>query len=212
LKFLSIFRKSNMFKSTTVSQAVALLAVVTACGLSQAESTSGYSAAGTGTVTATARVNLSVTVPKLILLRVGAAGGTPTNLAWTAVPTIPAGAATPLTGSNQAATWDGTAPVFGGVTNPGAVAAFAWTNSSGGGSLACATTSLTGGLAAADFAVASGAGLAHPGTTAACATPTTFARNAVQSGSWTYSILPATLNGLAAGAYSGLITYTATSL
>jgi hypothetical protein len=201
-----------MRKLNILSTAIALAGLALVATSAQAESTSGYDAAGTATVTATARVNLSVTVPKLILLRVGAAGGTPTNLAWTAVPTIPAGAATPLTGSNQAATWDGTAPVFGGVTNPGVVAAFAWTNSSGGGSLACATTALTAGLAAADFAVASGAGLAHPGTTAACATPTTFARNAVQSGSWTYSMTAATLNGLAAGAYTGLITYTATSL
>jgi hypothetical protein len=202
-----------MLKSSNILKAVAALAVASACGLAQAESTSGYAAAGTGTVTAIARVNLSVTVPKLILLRVGPAGAAQTNLAWTVGLTIPAGAVAPLAGNNQAATWDGTAPGFAAITNPAAVSAFAWTNSSGGGSLACAASALTAaGPVAADYAVASGAGLAHPGATAACATPTVFARNVLQTGTWTYSVAPATLNALAAGAYSGLITYTATSL
>jgi hypothetical protein len=202
-----------MFTPSSFLKAVAALAVVSACGLAQAESTYGYASSGTGTVTANARVNLSVTVPKLILLRVGAAGAPQTNLAWTVGLTIPAGAVAPVNGNNTGVTWDGTAPGFAAITNPAAVAAFAWTNSSGGGSLACATTALTaGGPAAADYAVSSAAGLAHPGTTAACATATTFARNVLQTGSWTYSVLPATLNALAAGAYTGLITYTATSL
>jgi hypothetical protein len=200
-----------MRKLNILSTAIALAGLALVATSAQAESTSGYDAAGATTVTATARVNLSVTVPKLILLRVGAAGTAQTNLAWTAVPTIPAGAAAPLAGNSQNATWDGTAPVFGTFTNPGAVNVFAWTNAASGGTLTCATTSLTAGLVAADFAVAS-TGLAHPGTTAACATPTLFARNVLQTGNWTYTMTAATLNGLAAGAYTGLITYTATGV
>jgi hypothetical protein len=206
-------KESQMRKLTTLSSAIAVVALALAATSANAESTSGYDAAGTATVTANARVTLSVTVPKLILLRVGAAGAPQTNLAWTVGLSIPAGPVAPLAGNNQAANWDGTAPVFAAITNPAAVSAFAWTNSTGGGSLACAASALTAaGPVAADYAVASGAGLAHPGATAACATATTFPRNVLQTGTWTYSVAPATLNALAAGAYSGLITYTATSL
>ena len=104
-----------------------------------AESTYGYSPSGTGTLTASARLNLVINVPKLILLRVGGDGTAITDLIWNAGPTW-SGAPGTLPASdvsNQATTWDGAAPTVT-ITNPAAVTASAWTNSSGGGSLSLA--------------------------------------------------------------------------
>ena len=127
--------------------------------------------------------------------------------------TIPAVPTTPANGNDQFVNWDGAAPGAGSVTNPGAVSVWAWTNSSGGGSLNYAATAFAAnGPVLGDIAVASGAGLAHPGTAlAASGTAVTFARNAVQTGSWTYS-LGGTPASWAAGAYTSTVTYTATSI
>ena len=78
-----------------------------------AESTYGYSPGGGSAVTANARVDLTINVPKLILLSVGAAGTGITNLIWNAGPTWTTQPSTlPTTDvSNQANSWDGTAPI-----------------------------------------------------------------------------------------------------
>ena len=187
-----------------------------------AESTYGYSPAGTGAITANARVDLEINVPKLILLRVGSDGATINKLTWNAGPTWAAAPSTlPSTDvSNQANSWDGAAPTAGTIATQTAVAAFAWTNSSGGGSLAYTATAFAATPAAAvgpalgDITVTSAAGLAHPVPAVlatASTTPTTFGKNTLASGSWTYALggTPATWSS---GQYTSRITYTASSL
>ena len=182
-----------------------------------AESTYGYAPSGTGQVKANAHLNLVINVPKLILLRVGSAGAVIDTLTWNAGPTwVTAPGTLPTVNTDNAATtWDGADPTAGTVTNPAAVAAFAWTNSSGGGSLAYAATAFgAGGPTLGNITVTSGTGLAHP-TPAALATAstgaTTFAKNTLATGSWTYALggTPATWTS---GQYTSQITYTATSL
>ena len=197
--------------------AVVAAALALASGVALAESQYGYASSGTGTVTATARVNLSVTVPKLILLRVGSAGATQDTLSWTAPLTVSTAPASPVDGSNQAATWDGSAPGVGTVTNPGAVSVWAWTNSSGGGNLNYTATAFvgTGAPTLGDISVAVGTGLGHPGGAgplAATGTPVGFSRNTVHTGSWTYSLSGTNAASWAAGVYTSTVTYTATSI
>ena len=198
----------------SLSLAAVAAALALASGAALAESQYGYlGSGGAAAVTAQARVNLSVTVPKLILLRVGRAGATQDTLSWTVPLTIPTAPASLVDGSNQAATWTGAAPGVGTITNPAAVLVWAWTNSSGGGNLNYTATAFgAGGPVLNDITVAAPTGLAHPGSPlAANGTVVSFARNAVQTGSWTYSLGGAPL-GWAAGAYTSTVTYTATSI
>ena len=181
-----------------------------------AESTYGYNAAGTGVVTANARLNLVINVPKLILLRVGSSGATVDTLTWNSGITWVTAPATLTDGDNQATNWDGTAPGTGTTANPAAISAFAWTNSSGGGSLAyTANAFAAGGPTLGDITVTSAApGLAHP-TPVALATastgPATFTKNALATGTWSFA-LGGTPTAWTAGQYTSQITYTATSL
>ena len=182
-----------------------------------AESTYGYSPSGTGTITASARLNLVINVPKLILLRVGGDGTAITDLIWNAGPTWTTQPGTlPTTDvSNQANSWDGTAPIAPTLPAQAVVAAHAWTNSSGGGSLAYAATAFgAGGPTLGNITVTPGAGLAHP-TPVALATastgPATFTKNALATGTWSFA-LGGTPTAWTAGQYTSQITYTATSL
>lgn len=181
-----------------------------------AESTYGYSPSGTGTITASARLNLVINVPKLILLRVGGDGTAITDLIWNAGPTW-SGAPGTLPASDvssQATTWDGVAPTVT-ITNPADVTASAWTNSSGGGSLAYAADAFAaGGPTLGDITVASAPGLAHPAPSPLAATSTgatAFARNTLATGIWSFA-LGGTPDTWTAGQYTSQITYTATSL
>ena len=180
-----------------------------------AESTYGYNAAGTGVVTANARLNLVINVPKLILLRVGSSGATVDTLTWNSGITWVTAPATLTDGDNQATNWDGTAPGTGTTANPAAISAFAWTNSSGGGSLAYAATAFgAGGPALGDITVASAPGLVHPAPSplaAASTGATVFARNTLATGSWSFA-LGGTPAAWTAGQYTSTVTYTATSL
>ena len=179
-----------------------------------AESTYGYNAAGTGVVTA-ARLNLVINVPKLILLRVGSSGATVDTLTWNSGITWVTAPGTLTNGTNQPTDWDGAAPTAATTTNPAAVSAFAWTNSSGGGSLAYAATAFgAGGPALGDITVASAPGLVHPAPSplaAASTGATVFAKNILATGSWSFALggTPVTWT---AGQYTSQITYTATSL
>ena len=179
-----------------------------------AESTYGYNAAGTGVVTANARLNLVINVPKLILLRVGSSGATVDTLTWNSGITWVTAPATLTDGDKQATNWDGVAPAVT-ITNPAAVSAFAWTNSSGGGSLAYAATAFgAGGPALGDITVTSAAGLAHPAPSplaTASTGATAFARNTLATGSWSFA-LGGTPAAWTAGQYTSTVTYTATSL
>lgn len=182
-------------------------------GAAMAESTYGYNSTGVGVVTATAKVNVSVTVPKLILLRVGSAGSTVDTLSWTTGLSIPATPLVPAaTANNAAVTWDGTAPTATTSTNPAAVAVYAWSNFAGTTVNCAATAFAAGGPTLANLTVTSGAGLAHPGANlGACAATTAIAANTATTGAWTYA-LGGTPGTWTAGAYSSVITYTATSL
>ena len=179
-----------------------------------AESTYGYNAAGTGVV-ANARLNLVINVPQLILLRVGSSGATVDTLTWNSGITWVTAPGTLTDGDNQATNWDGTAPGTGTTANSAAVSAFAWTNSSGGGSLAYAATAFAaGGPTLGDITVTSDPGLVHP-TPVALATdstgPATFTKNALATGTWRFA-LGGTPDTWTAGQYTSQITYTATSL
>ena len=205
--------KANTFRFAQLTTALAL---ALGAGAAMAESQYGYAASGTGTVTAQARVNLQVTVPKLILLRVGSTNATQDTLAWTAALGINPGPTTPVNGNNTQVDWDGSAPVAGSVTNPAALSVWAWTNASGGGSLSYAATAFAAnGPTLADVGVTA-TGLVHPtpatALAATSATPTTFTRNAVATGSWAYALSPTNVANWAAGSYSSTVTYTATSL
>lgn len=204
---------------TKMKALTAAIGLVLASGAAMAESTYGYNSTGVGVVTATARVNLAVNVPKLILLKVGTAGGALANvdtLTWNATFSIPAAATVPsVTGSNVGVTWSGAAPTSPALTNPGALAVSAWSNSAGS-TVNCSATGLgngTTGPGLGDITVSAGAGtLPHPGANlGACAATPAMAANTVVTANWAYSLggTPATW---LAGAYTGAITYTATSL
>lgn len=209
----------NTFKLLATAAGAAML--LASPGL-QADSEYGYSATGSAGVTATARVNINVTVPTLILLRVGPAT-TVSTINFTATPSAtdaPTGATlAALTGdtNNAAANWNGAAPTFTAPTGQ-MVSAFTWTNSASGGQLGLATavnTPLTGITPAAiTVAVAAGAGTmpVHPATTTTNANFGTFARNTLHSADWTYSVDPAALAAASAGTYEQVTTYTATAL
>lgn len=208
---------------TQLKALAAAMGLVLASGFAQAESTYGYNATGAGPVVATARVTVNVTVPRMILLRVGTSGATVDALNFAASLGIPGGltaAAVTLagTGDSLASGWDGaTAPTFTAPTAQSLVAS-AWTNSTGGGQLGLATVVNTAlaGLSPASITVTPTAGAgalpAHPANTATNANFGTFARNVVHSASWAYSVSAVALGAADPGSYSQETTYTATSL
>lgn len=196
---------------------VALAALLVGAGSALADSEYGYNSAGTGVLTARSNLTVRVEVPKLVLLRVGAASSV--NVATiTAALTggvIPGGAA-PATGVNQTTSWDGTAPTFANASST-AVRAYAWTNASGNTTLSKSAAAFSaGGPALTDVTVSDVAvgpnGLAHPGGTLGAAATTTITRNTLFSSDWTFSILGTVIDTLAAGAYTSAVTYTATTL
>ena len=177
-----------------------------------AESTYGYNAAGTGNVTATAQVKLSVTVPKLILLRVGSANTTVDTLAWTAVPSIPATPTAPSNGNNVGVDWDGAAPTITAGTQPAALNVYAWTNATDA-TINCAVGTWVGtnSPANADFAVTVTGTLPHPGANLGACASTTFPSRTLASGTWTY-VLSGTPASWDAGVHTNTVTYTASGV
>ena len=205
---------------SVISAAIGL-GLLTISGASLAESQYGYNNTGAVTpVTATARLNITVAVPKLILLRVGASGTAVDTISLGANFTagIPGGVTSLTPGNNQLSGWDGTPPVLSTAT-AGTARAWAWTNASGGGSVSSAVTTpfpAGSGITAADITVLSTpvgtTGLAHPGANTATNTPSTFVRNVVAVSDWTYSASPTVLANVAGGANTQVMTYTATTL
>lgn len=203
--------KSTLKTLSSVAAAALGLALVSSPAL--AESTYGYASSGVGTVTATAKVNLSVAVPKLILLRVGSANATIDTLSWQVTPGIPAVPTTPVNGDNTIVDWNGTAPTFGLASTTATIVASAWTNATTG-TINCAigAWSATGGPTNANFAVSAGAGtLPHPGATLGACASTAFTSGAVQTSTWTYT-LGGTPLSWTAGTYTNIVTYTATGV
>ncbi|RZL93073.1 MAG: hypothetical protein EOP82_08470 [Variovorax sp.] len=205
-----------MKKIKNVLAVAAAATLALAAGSAIAESQYGYNAAGTGTVTATARVNLKVTVPKLVLLRVGSADTAVNEIAWTATPTV-ATIATLNSANNQPGNWDGTAPAFpnftAGASTPATIAVFAWTNATTG-TINCSVGafSAAGGPTASSFSVVTTGSLPHPAVAnlGACAS-TTFASNTLASGTWAYK-LTGDSQTWKAGDYTSTVTYTATGI
>jgi hypothetical protein len=211
-------RKFFMTHAFAFSRLLAISAAALALvgGPAMADSQYGYTAVVGAQVTATARVNLSIVVPKLILLRVGSTTAGGDTLLWTAGFDIPPA---PTAASNQNYAWSGAAPVPTAITNPGALLASAWTNSSGGGDLSYTATAFgAGGPTLGNITVSSvtgtGAALNHPlpaALAAASTTGTPVNPHALSNSNWTYALAgtPATW---VAGTYSSTVTYTATSL
>ncbi|HVE52659.1 MAG TPA: hypothetical protein VNB23_04690 [Ramlibacter sp.] len=198
--------------------AIAAVGLMVGAGTAVAESQYGHDSTGASQVSAAATLTVTVNVPKLVLLRVGASGAGPTTATLQGVfGSIPGGALAPLADANEQATgWNGTAPTIASAATA-TVRAFAWTNSSGGGNLTAATVGAVnlGANVTVTESNALNGGLDHPGTDLTAAqlgTVIPFAKNAVRASDWTYSISGATLTTLDAGAISQVIKYTATTL
>lgn len=203
--------KSTLKTLSSVAAAALGLALVSSPAL--AESTYGYASSGVGTVTATAKVNLSVAVPKLILLRVGSANTTVDTLTWQVTPSIPGVPTTPVDGNDTAVNWSGAAPTFGLASATATIAASAWTNATTG-TINCSVGawSATGGPTNADFAVSAGAGtLPHPGATLGACASTAFISGSVRTSTWTYTLSGTPLSWTAR-TYTNIVTYTASGV
>lgn len=176
-----------------------------------AESTYGYNAAGTD-VTATAQVKLSVTVPKLILLRVGSANTTVDTLAWTAVPSIPATPTAPSNGNNVGVDWDGAAPTITAGTQPAALNVYAWTNATTA-TINCSVGAWVGTNSPvnSDFEVTVIGTLPHPGNNLGACASTTIPSRTLASGTWAY-VLSGTPASWGAGVHTNTVTYTASGV
>ncbi len=186
-------------------------------GHALAESQYGFSSTGTGTVTATAKVNLSVVIPKLILLKVGSSNAVQDTVTWNAALTIPPtpGTTPTATANNVQVPWDGTAPTVAVTPTGNVLAVAAWTNA-GTANINCAVgawSPATGGPPNANFTVtAAGATpVPHPGGNLGACASTTLTPNTLLSGTWTYNLTGAA-TGFSAGTYTGSVTYTATGV
>ena len=208
-----------MNKQTKIIGAALGLALVTSSTVAVAESQYGYASSGAGPVTAQANVKLKVTVPKLILLRVGSQTAVD-EITWTNTPSWSTSPTTLVDGNNQAANWDGVAPSLSITSTTNALAVYAWHN----GGAAGATLTFTGtaftpaggptltNITVADTALGTGTAIAHPGANlGTAATAQNLTTNTLYSRTWTYT-LGGTPASWAAGTYSGSVTYTATTL
>lgn len=198
------------FHALAAQAASAALALFCACAA--AESTYGYAAAGAGTVTATARVSLSVTVPKLILLRVGSTDTTVDTAAWTVGASIPGVPTAAANGSSTAVNWNGTAPTLTASASPGAFNVYAWTNATTP-TITCSVGawSAAGGPTNANFTVTVTGTFPHPGANLNACASTSFPPNTPASGTWQY-VLGGTPGSWSAGVYTSTILYTAQGL
>ncbi|WP_298608963.1 hypothetical protein [uncultured Thiothrix sp.] len=206
-------------KITTNKILAALIAsgLLGVAGNTIADSSYGYSSSGVAasSISAKASVKVNVTVPELILLRVGT-GNVVDNVNITATPTV-GGITGTLTNGNDVGVggttnWDGTAPNFGTSATSTAVNVYTWTNADNA-KLTCAVsadTLNTINLTKAKIKVASTT-LAHPGTSTACGASdsTNITRNTLMTGTWTYSIDAADVLAAYAGTASETVTYTA---
>jgi hypothetical protein len=197
-------------------------------GAAMAEQTIGVQPVAT-VATARARVEVSVIVPKIVILRVGAADATISTVTFT-VGASPAVAGAP--GNNLAYTGGTIPPTFAttvATTNPvtaaGVLAVGAWTNAAAGATLSCSLGALAGATAFAAGATAGGVPgttditvvgttPAHPGANlTACngVTTTPIAALTTLTGTFTYATA-FTASAIASGTYGNTVTYTATTL
>ena len=192
----------------------ASLAAMTISSPVQAESRITTVTAGSTALSTTAKLNIAVSVPRILYLRVGDAGATVNTVTFTA-------GLTGVTLPTADTVYAGTPPVGVGTitaadnngTSDGAVGVQLWTNN-GSANLNCAGAALTSGAntiplsAITVTSLATGGSLAHPGANLAC---TSAARGSAGtnnlSDTWTFAYAPATLPP--AGSYTTVVTYTA---
>lgn len=198
-----------------------LLLSVLGWGLAHAESQYGYSTTGTGNVSATAKLNISIRVPKVVLLKVGTAGTTIDEVSFAARVSVPTGGtpalvngADPEAGSNnQNIAWNGTIPTVTVPTATGSIGAAAWTNGSAVTVRCSAADFATGGPTLADITVATASGgVPHPSTAlgdCASATPAPLTAGQLYTGNWTFTLSDTNAVNWAAGLYTTQVTYTA---
>jgi hypothetical protein len=179
-----------------------------------AESTYGYTT-GTGPISATAQLEVRVTVPSLIILRIGMPDRRVPTAFLNVGPTgIPGGVSPLSTGNNQTANWNGEAPLL---SDPSAGhVAYAWTNRSNA-TLTGAVTSpfpAGSGLTASHVLVSSSPGgtLNHPGANTGAFSSTALLPNVRAMSSWTYSLSAAGAAAATPGTHSQTVTYTASSM
>jgi hypothetical protein len=218
-------KMKKRFNALSLALGLALVMIGTA---SFAEQTIGVQAGAT-TAIATARVNVRVTVPKVVILRVGDANATVSDVNFT----IGVGTGVPAGVGNSQAYTGAIAPAGGAVTvattNPtttaGVLTVQVWTNATAGAKLTCALTALAGATSFATGATAGGvpgtndisvaSTALHPtgnlagcdGTSTQAATP----RLTVNNNSFTYAttFTPSAINS---GIYGNIATYSATTL
>ncbi|MDR0261398.1 MAG: hypothetical protein LBI76_16485 [Comamonas sp.] len=191
-------------------------ALALACaGQALAESRYSFAPDGTGTVTATAKVNLSVVVPKLILLKVGSSNDAVDTVSWATSLSIPGTPATTPTATvtNSALPWDGNAPTVSTTPTGNAISVAAWTNA-GNATINCAVGdwSAAGGPTTSEFTVATSGTLTHPGTNLGTCTSTSLSSNALATGTWTYTLNSAGGDLWKAGTFKNTVTYTASGV
>lgn len=186
--------------------AASLTGLALVAGPAMAESQYG---SGTGTITAQAKVNLSVTVPKLILLRVGSTNTTVDTMTWTSTLSVPGVPTTPLASvNNTGVDWNGAGSTVATASTASTLTVYAWTNA-GAGTINCAlgTWNAAGGPANADLTVTTTGTLPHPGANLGACASTSFPSNVVATGTWAYA-LGGTPAKWVANAYTNTITYT----
>lgn len=201
--------------SSLLATALAAAALFSTQAL-HAESTYGYTAAGAA-VSATARVDMSVTIPKLIMLRVGPSGNTRGTVNFSTTIAPPATSNIPQfdEGNSMAFEWDGGAPTVTASNAPVELLAYAWTNVSGAvlNGLASDVVANSTGLTGASILVSNtgvGDTLLHPGPDAENFAQVDLTPNTALRGTWQYSLAPAAANGF--GTFSQTVTYTASAL
>lgn len=169
---------------------------------------------GTGSnLSATARLNVVVSVPKVLYLRVGDSGTTVNTVTLTAGLSGGLGVQSdqPFAGSVPVGSGSITATDDSGASD-GSIGVQLWTNN-GTASLGCSGSALTSGantIPLSDITVTSSGGgtLAHPGSNLNC-TAASRGSTGVNSltDSWSFAYAPTTLP--AGGNYTTQITYTA---
>jgi len=217
------FKKLSLYAGTALA--------LTAGSAAMAEQTIGVQTVAATAAIATAKVNVRVIVPKIVILRVGAADATVSDVNFT-LGLNPAVAGTP---GNSLAYTGTTPPVFASTvatTNPvtaaGALTVAAWTNGAGT-TLKCSLVALTGATAFATGATAAGVpgtnditvasvtgatNLQHPGGTLTSCDGTTnsaITNLTTMGGTFTYALASTNLASMASGTYGNVVTYTATA-
>ncbi len=227
-------RKIDMNKQLKALSLAIGTVLALAGGSAMAEQTIGVQSGATA-AKATAKVEVSVVVQKVVVLRVGNADATVSAVTFTVGPN-PA-----ITGApGDSLPYSGVIPPVMAqtvaTTNPtsalGALTVGAWTNAAGNATLSCSlgtlgsatafgSAALTGGVpGTTDITVTSlavGTNLQHPGTNlTACngTTTTSIPKLTTMVGTFTYgtTYTAAQLLTLAAGTYGNTVTYTATTL